>query len=86
MFGRGVEFLPKTEPKRSDVKIKAPVGTNLEASDQFVKVVEKIAAEYPDIEYIIANTGESGQSDEIGTHYSLVKLDYVDIQTAAAFI
>ncbi|ACS79013.1 efflux RND transporter permease subunit [Maridesulfovibrio salexigens] len=80
MFGRGVEFLPKTEPKRSDVKIKAPVGTNLEASDQFVKVVEKIAAEYPDIEYIIANTGESGQSDEIGTHYSLVKLDYVDIQ------
>ncbi|WP_320172821.1 efflux RND transporter permease subunit [Maridesulfovibrio sp.] len=80
MFGRGVEFLPKTEPKRSDVKIKAPVGTNLEASDQFVKVVEKIAADYPDIEYIIANTGESGQSDEIGTHYSLVKLDYVDIQ------
>jgi len=80
MFGRGVEFLPKTEPKRSDVKIKAPVGTNLEASDQFVKVVEKIAAEYPDIEYVIANTGESGQSDEIGTHYSLVKLDYVDIQ------
>nr|WP_275406767.1 efflux RND transporter permease subunit [Desulfovibrio sp. JC010] len=80
MFGRGVEFLPKTEPKRSDVKIKAPVGTNLEASDQFVKVVEKIAAEYPDIEYVIANTGESGQSDEIGTHYSLVKLDYLDIQ------
>ncbi|TIH19187.1 efflux RND transporter permease subunit [Marinifilum sp. JC120] len=80
MFGRGVEFLPKTEPKRSDVKIKAPVGTNLEASDQFVKVVEKVASEYPDIEYVIANTGESGQSDEIGTHYSLVKLDYVDIQ------
>lgn len=80
IFGKGVEFLPKTEPKRADVKIKAPVGTNLEASDQFVKVVEKIAAEYPDIEYIIANTGESGQSDEIGTHYSLVKLDYLDIQ------
>lgn len=80
MFGKGVEFLPKTEPKRADVKIKAPVGTNLEASDQFVKVVEKIASDYPDIEYVIANTGESGQSDEIGTHYSLVKLDYLDIQ------
>ncbi|MBI9079682.1 MAG: efflux RND transporter permease subunit [Pseudodesulfovibrio sp.] len=80
MFGKGVEFLPKTEPKRSDVKIKAPIGTNLEASDRYVKIVEKIAMEYPDIEYIIANTGESGQSDEIGTHYSLVKLDYLDIQ------
>jgi len=80
MFGKGVEFLPKTEPKRSDVKIKAPIGTNLEASDRYVKIVEKIAKEYPDIEYIIANTGESGQSDEIGTHYSLVKLDYLDLQ------
>lgn len=79
MFGKGVEFLPKTEPKRADVKIKAPVGTNLEASDMFVREVEKIASEYPDIEYIIANTGESGQSDEIGTHYSLVKLDFLDI-------
>ena len=79
IFGKGVEFLPKTEPKRADVKIKAPVGTNLEASDQFVRIVEKVASEYPDIEYIIANTGESGQSDEIGTHYSLVKLDFHDI-------
>ena len=80
LFGKGVEFLPKTEPKRTDVKIKAPVGTNLDASDEFVKVVEKIASEYPDIRYVIANTGESGSSDEIGTHYSLVKLDYVDIK------
>ncbi|WP_432735333.1 efflux RND transporter permease subunit [Maridesulfovibrio sp. FT414] len=79
MFGKGVEFLPRTEPKRADVKIKAPVGTNLEASDQFVREVEKVASEYPDIEFIIANTGESGQSDEIGTHYSLVKLDFLDI-------
>ena len=80
MFGKGVEFLPDTEPKRADVKIKAPIGTNLDASDRFVKIVEQIAQEYPDIEYTIANTGESGSSDEIGTHYSLVKLDYVDIQ------
>ncbi|BDQ33835.1 efflux RND transporter permease subunit [Pseudodesulfovibrio portus] len=80
MFGKGVEFLPNTDPKRVEVKIKAPVGTNLDASDEYVKVVEKMAAEYPDIEYVIANTGESGASDEIGTHYSLVKLDFVDIQ------
>ncbi|MBG0790691.1 MAG: efflux RND transporter permease subunit [Desulfovibrionaceae bacterium] len=80
LFGKGVEFLPATEPKRADVKIKAPVGTNLEATDKFVRVAEKMAAEYPDIKYIIANTGESGASDEIGTHYALVKLDFKDIQ------
>nr|WP_321513571.1 efflux RND transporter permease subunit [uncultured Pseudodesulfovibrio sp.] len=79
-FGKGVEFLPDTEPQRTDVKIKAPVGTNLDASDAIVRVVEDIAKDYNDIEYIIANTGESGSSDEIGTHYSLVKLDFVDIQ------
>ncbi|XPV75347.1 MAG: efflux RND transporter permease subunit [Desulfovibrio sp.] len=79
MFGKGVEFLPETEPKRADIKIKAPIGTNLEASDKFVKVVEKVASEYSDIQFVIANTGESGQSDAIGTHYSLVKLDYLDI-------
>ncbi len=80
MFGKGVEFLPETEPKRADVKIKAPIGTNLEASDRFVHVVEDVASEYPDIDYTIANTGESGASDEIGTHYSLVKLDFLDMQ------
>ncbi|MGL1861410.1 MAG: efflux RND transporter permease subunit [Pseudodesulfovibrio sp.] len=80
MFGKGVEFMPSTEPKRTDIKIKAPVGTNLEASDRFVRIVEEIAKDYPDVEYVIANTGESGQSDEFGTHYSLVKLDFLDIK------
>ncbi|WP_319468393.1 efflux RND transporter permease subunit [uncultured Pseudodesulfovibrio sp.] len=80
MFGKGVEFLPETEPKRADVKIKAPIGTNLDASDSFVRVVEDVASEYPDIDYTIANTGESGASDEIGTHYSLVKLDFLDMK------
>ena len=80
MFGKGVEFLPDTEPKRADVKIKAPIGTNLDASDQFVRVVEAMAREYPDIEYVIANTGESGSEGDIGTHFSLVKLDFLDIQ------
>ncbi|QJB57535.1 efflux RND transporter permease subunit [Pseudodesulfovibrio sp. zrk46] len=80
IFGKGVEFLPATEPKRADVKIKAPIGTNLDASDKYVRIVEEVAKDYPDIKYVIANTGESGASDEIGTHYSLVKLDFLDIQ------
>lgn len=80
MFGKGVEFMPTSDPKRSDIRIKSPVGTNLEASDQYVKIVEKIAQEYQDIEYVIANTGESGENDEIGTHYSQIKLEYLDIQ------
>lgn len=79
MFGKGMEFLPKTAPKRTDIKIKAPVGTNLTATDKYVRQVEKMASEYPDIKNIIANTGESGSSDEIGTHYALIQLEFKDM-------
>ncbi|WP_279388688.1 efflux RND transporter permease subunit [Pseudodesulfovibrio tunisiensis] len=80
LFGKGVEFLPKTDPKRTDVKIKSPVGTNLDASDRLTRIVERVATEYPDVEYFIANVGESGRSSEIGTHYSLTTLDFLDKQ------
>jgi multidrug efflux pump subunit AcrB len=78
-FGRGVEFLPTTEPRRAYVRVKAPVGTNLEASDAIVRQVEAVVSRYPDIEHHIANTGESGVNDEVGTNYSQVILEFKDI-------
>ncbi|MDD4952984.1 MAG: efflux RND transporter permease subunit, partial [Desulfovibrionaceae bacterium] len=80
LFGRGVEFFPVTEPNRVYVNLKAPVGTNLEASDELVKRVEKIAAQYPDIEYVIANPGSSGERDKVGTHYSQVTLEFKELR------
>jgi CzcA family heavy metal efflux pump len=80
MFGKGVEFLPETDPKRAWIKIKAPVGTNLDASDEIVRQVEAVCDEYrPDVEYVIANTGKTSQADEFGTHWSQVTVDFVDM-------
>jgi multidrug efflux pump len=79
MFGKGVEFIPDTEPKRVTVNVKAPVGANLDTSDAIVRKVEDIVSEYPDIEFVTANVGESGKSGETGTRYSQITLDFLDI-------
>lgn len=83
VFGQGSEFFPDVEPRRAVVHIKAPVGSNLSASDALVRQVEKIAAPYKDIRYVISNIGSEGgnpfSSGGVGSHISRVTLDFVDI-------
>ncbi len=83
VFGKGSEFFPDVEPRRAVVHIKAPVGTNLDASDAIVKQVEAVASQYPDIRFAIANVGSIGgdpfSSGGVGTHISRVTLDFVKI-------
>ncbi|MBW2051571.1 MAG: efflux RND transporter permease subunit [Deltaproteobacteria bacterium] len=82
LFGNGVGFFPSTEPQRANVYIKAPVGTNLDASDKIVKQVEQIASEYEDARYVISNIGAVGGNPFArggsGTHISRVVLDFKD--------
>jgi multidrug efflux pump len=82
LFGKGSEFFPDTEPKRAYVHIKAPEGTNLDASDKIVRQVEKIVSKYDDIRYVIANVGSVGgdpfSQGGTGTHINRVALDFKD--------
>jgi multidrug efflux pump subunit AcrB len=82
LFGKGTEFFPTTEPRRAYVHIKAPEGTNLDASDRIVAQVEDIVSEYDDIRYRIANIGAAGgdpfSQGGTGTHISRVVLDFKD--------
>ncbi len=84
MFGKGVEFFPDVEPDRAYVTVKAPVGTNLDASDTLVQQVEAVAAEYPDIEHYIANLGEAAgdafSHGASGTHISSVTLVFKELK------
>ena len=77
-FGRGVEFFPETDPDWAEVTIKAPVGTNLDASDALVQDVEMIVSDYPDIRNVISNIGTEGGQGESGTHVSKISLDFQD--------
>jgi CzcA family heavy metal efflux pump len=82
LFGKGTEFFPDVEPRRAYVFIKAPEGTNLDASDRLVASVEKIVSDYEDISYVIANIGSMGgdpfSQGGTGTHLSRVALDFKD--------
>jgi multidrug efflux pump len=82
IFGKGVEFFPESEPRRAYVHLKAPEGTNLDASDKLVTRVEQIASEYPDVRYVIANAGSVGgdpfSQGGTGTHINRVALDFKD--------
>jgi multidrug efflux pump len=82
LFGRGTEFFPETEPRRAYVHIKAPEGTNLDASDHLVAQVEKIVSGYEDIRYVISNIGSVGgdpfSQGGTGTHINRVAMDFKD--------
>jgi CzcA family heavy metal efflux pump len=82
-FGKGVQFFPEVEPKRAYVLIKAPEGTNLDASDRLVAQVEKTVSEYPDIRFVISNVGSIGgdpfSQGGTGTHLNRVLLDFKEI-------
>lgn len=81
-FGRGTEFFPETEPRRAYINIKAPEGTNLDASDVIVSQVERTAAQYEDIHYTIATVGTVGgdpfSQGGTGTHINRVVIDFKD--------
>ena len=82
LFGRGVEFFPETEPRRAYVHIKAPEGTNLDASDALVARVEEIVSGYEDVRYVISSIGSEGgdpfSQGGTGTHINRVALDFKD--------
>jgi len=81
-FGKGSEFMPDTEPRRAYIHFKAPEGTNLDASDKLVELVENIVSKYEDIRYVISDIGAEGgdpfSQGGTGTHISRVALDFKD--------
>ncbi|MFH1090293.1 MAG: efflux RND transporter permease subunit, partial [Pseudomonadota bacterium] len=83
-WGKGIEFFPDVDPGSAFVRMKAPVGTNLEASDKLVQQVEEIVSQYKDVEFVISNIGTQGGNIfsglASGTHNSTVSLDFKDFK------
>lgn len=82
-FGKGVEFFPETEPKRAYANVKLPVGTNLDATDRLIRIIERVSAEYSDARFVISSTGAATGGDfgggGTGTHLGAVSLDFKPI-------
>ncbi len=64
-FNQGSEFFPDTEPDRATVAVRAPDGTDLEATDRVVRQVEGVLAQLENIDVFVAETGVSGTGDPL---------------------
>ncbi len=84
VMGHGVELFPDTEPNRAYVEIKAPEGTNLEASDQIARIVEGFTLPEKDIRFNIAEVGttasDQGGGDSVQSNLSRITFDFADRQ------
>ncbi|MDX9752541.1 MAG: efflux RND transporter permease subunit [bacterium] len=62
-FGHGLEFFPEADPARAYINVTMPNGSNLEETDKYLRLIEDIASDYPDVKNIVTNVGSQGSSD-----------------------
>lgn len=86
-----VQFMPTSEPPQAEIDIELPEGSNLAASDEYVRAVENLLApDAPYVDNIIANVGSQGVDLNGGgatrggssTHLSRVSLDFPKLANA----
>ena len=87
-LNHGTEFFPDTEPDQGTVTIRAPDGTDLEATDRLVRKVEEILATEENVEIYVAETGVSGGQDEssptsAATNQARITFDFLPHPTKA---
>jgi len=86
-----LEFMPTVEPPQAQIDIELPQGSNLAASDSYVRAVEDRLQEFaPNIENIISNIGSQGidpggsmpGETKNSTHLSQITLDFPKLAEA----
>ena len=65
-LGQGVIFFPEVDPNRAFVDLEAPEGTRIEVTDKLTRPVERLLAQYPDIEHYTTNVGSHGTGNPMG--------------------
>ncbi|MBX3125490.1 MAG: efflux RND transporter permease subunit [Polyangiaceae bacterium] len=56
-FNHGTEFFPDVEPDRATIVVRAPEGTDVEATDAIVRQVEAMLEKEPNVEVFVSETG-----------------------------
>ncbi len=62
-FNHGTEFFPDVEPDRAIISIRAPDGTDIEATDRIVRQVEAAVAQEENVDLWVAESGVAGGGD-----------------------
>ena len=59
-FNHGTEFFPTVAPDRATISVRAPDGTDLDATDRIVRRIEAVLANDPNVDVYVAESGVSG--------------------------
>ena len=63
-LNHGTEFFPDTEPNRATITVQAPDGTDLDATDEITRQVERILAAEENVDVFVAEVGVSGDAQD----------------------
>ncbi len=63
-LNHGVEFFPESEPNRATVSVRAPDGTDIEATNRAVREVEDILKQEENVKIYVADVGVSGGGND----------------------
>ncbi|MCG8557445.1 MAG: efflux RND transporter permease subunit [Proteobacteria bacterium] len=63
-LNHGTEFFPETEPNRAIISVKAPDGTDIEATDAIVRRIEGELAPVDNIDVHVAEVGVAGDAQD----------------------
>ncbi|MFW6050142.1 MAG: efflux RND transporter permease subunit [Myxococcota bacterium] len=79
LFNHGTEFFPETDPNRATVTVRAPDGTDLEATDAIVRRVEGMLADLENVDVYVAETGVAGGGDPISGSQSVAHMARITV-------
>jgi len=87
-LNHGTEFFPDMEPDRATVTIRAPDGTDLEATDRIVRRVEGIVRAEENVDFYVAESGISGGGDPLAgaqaaSNQGRITIDFLPHETKA---
>lgn len=60
----GTEFFPESEPNRAIITLKAPDGTDIEATDAIVRKIEAVLAKEENVDVYVAEVGVAGSGQD----------------------
>jgi CzcA family heavy metal efflux pump len=85
LAGKGVEFMPQTDPDSMWISIKGPVGTRLEATDALAAQLEQTSGAFPDVATVVTSVGVNAESSGLGGGFNTsnegrIYMDFADFE------
>ncbi len=87
-LNHGTEFFPETDPERATISIRAPDGTDIDATDDIVRQIEAYLVKAENVDFYVAETGVSGggnpmEGSQAVPHMARITLDFLPDKNTA---